>query len=206
MMSTQFVIAWGGAGIGVGALLAARRIGVNDRVRRPATVLPALLTGALFAAAAWRFDDDTALIAFSYLMAIGVAACMVDLAERRLPSELILPSYVVVGGCVLAGAGTSGDEFVLVRVIAAGVVSFTFHLALALGSRGGLGAGDVKLAGLLGLAAGWLGWTALLAATFLAWATAALAVTLRPRTTSDRRLAMGPFLFAGFAAVALTNV
>ena len=205
-MNAEFVIVWGAVGSGLGALLAARRVGLNDPSEKPATVLRALLTGALFAAAAWRFADDSAVIAFSYLMAIGIAACAVDLAEQRLPSELILPSYGVVAAAVLASAATTGDEVTLLRVGAAGLMSFTFHLVLALGSRGGLGAGDVKLAGLLGLATGWLSWAAVLSALFLAWTSAALTVALRSRTASDGRLTMGPFLFAGFAAVAIAGV
>ena len=185
MMSAEFVIVWGAVGSGLGGLLAARRVGLNEPCEKPATVLRALLTGALFAAAAWRFADDSAVIAFSYLMAIGIASCAVDLAEQRLPSELILPSYGVVAAAVLASAATTGDEVTLVRVGAAGLMSFTFHLLLAVGSRGGLGAGDVKLAGLLGLAAGWLSWAAVLSGLLLAWATAAVTVALRSRTASD---------------------
>lgn len=205
-MNADFIIVWGAVGSGLGALLAVRRVGLTDMSEKPASGLRALLTGALFAAAAWRFDDDSAVIAFSYLMAIGVAACAVDLAEQRLPSELILPSYGVVAAAVLAGVAAAGNEGVLLRVVAAGLVSFTFHLVLALGSRGGLGAGDVKLAGLLGLAAGWLSWAAVFSALFLAWTSAALTVALRARAAPDSRLTMGPFLFAGFTAVAIAGV
>ena len=206
MMSIEFVISWAGAGVAIGALLASHQVGLSDRSGRPVSVLPALLTGALFAAAAGRFEFDAEVIAFSYVMALGVAACMVDLAERRLPSELILPGYVVVGVCVLTSAAAADDKFVILRVLSAGLMSFAFHLLLALASRGGLGAGDVKLAGLLGFAAGWLSWTAVLAAIFLAWATAVVAVLLRPYAIPDRRLAMGPFLFAGFVTAALAGV
>lgn len=204
-MGTGFVICWGLAGVGVGALLAVRRVGWIDPTCTPATTQHALLTGALFAATVGHLADAPAVLAFSYLMAVGVAACAVDLAEQRLPSELTLPSYLVVGGCVLAAAATDGDVALVLRVAAAATACFAFHLLLALISAGGLGAGDCKLAGALGLATGWLGWTAMLSAVFLAWAFAAVAVLLRPRAARGRRLVMGPFLFAGFAAVALTT-
>lgn len=204
-MGTEFLICWGLVGFGIGALLAVRRVGRSDPVGTPATTLHALLTGALFAATAGHFNDAPALLACSYLMAIGVAACAVDLAEQRLPSELILPSYLVVGGCVLAAATTTGDAALVPRVTAAAAACFAFHLLLAVMSGGGLGAGDVKLAGALGLATGWLGWTAVLSAVLLAWASAAVAVLLRSRAARGHRLVMGPFLFAGFAAVALTS-
>jgi leader peptidase (prepilin peptidase)/N-methyltransferase len=50
-----------------------------------------------------------------------------------------------------------------------------FYLILALVSGGGLGAGDVKLGGLLGLTLGRLSWSALVTATFLGWLAASVA-------------------------------
>jgi leader peptidase (prepilin peptidase)/N-methyltransferase len=75
-----------------------------------------------------------------------------------------------------------------------------FYLLLALASGGGLGAGDVKLGGLLGLALGWLSWSAIVTATFLGWFAAALVWLLLRMTRGRPRgslLPMGPFLLLG---------
>ncbi|TCO62925.1 hypothetical protein EV192_1021065 [Actinocrispum wychmicini] len=74
------------------------------------------------------------------------------------------------------------------------------YLVLALVSGGGLGAGDVKLGGLLGLALGWSGWSTVISATFLAWFTAALAwmiLRVARRRPRNSLLPMGPFLLLG---------
>lgn len=58
----------------------------------------------------------------------------------------------------------------------------------------------MKLGGLLGLALGWLGWSALVTATFLGWFVAAIVwLILRAarRTPRGSLLPMGPFLVLG---------
>jgi leader peptidase (prepilin peptidase) / N-methyltransferase len=65
---------------------------------------------------------------------------------------------------------------------------------------GQLGAGDLKLAGVLGLALGWLGWPAVLRGTFLAFAllsVCGLALLATRRIKLDSALPFGPFMLAG---------
>jgi len=80
---------------------------------------------------------------------------------------------------------------------------------LHVASPHGLGLGDVKLAALLGLPAGWLGWetvwvTALL--PFLLGGLAALALVATRRATRHTAIAFGPYLLLGWAlALMLTR-
>jgi len=69
-----------------------------------------------------------------------------------------------------------------------------------------LGLGDVKLAGLLGIALGWFGWRAVLVGTALAFVGCAVAglwllATKRGKLTSA--VPLGPFMVAGAVAVVL---
>src|SRR5665811_82043 len=59
----------------------------------------------------------------------------------------------------------------LLRAVLAGGALFVVYLVLALVSPGGggLGFGDVKLAGLLGLLLGWLGWGAVVVSVLAAF-------------------------------------
>lgn len=176
-------------------------------VRAMTSAAVASLAGWLVVVTVSRFSNTFIVAAFAYLAVIGVAASCVDVAERRLPHELIIPGYLVVAAFLIVKAATTGDGHTLARAAVAGALSFVFHLLLALTSRGGLGAGDVKFAGLLGLALGWLGWSSVLTGVLIAWVAAAAAVGLRRLTSkSPMIVTMGPFMLVGFEVAALTAV
>jgi leader peptidase (prepilin peptidase)/N-methyltransferase len=81
-------------------------------------------------------------------------------------------------------------------------------LVLALISPRGMGMGDVKLAGLLGLYLGWLGWPVVLTGLFLGFLVQALlGLALLAVRRVDRRteLPFGPALLAGALAAALLS-
>ncbi|MGH9295704.1 MAG: prepilin peptidase, partial [Acidimicrobiales bacterium] len=80
-----------------------------------------------------------------------------------------------------------------------------FYLALGLASKGGMGMGDAKWACVVGLYCGWLGGPAVVDATLLAFAAAALVVVARSAVAPSRRrvLPMAPFMAAGAVAAVL---
>ncbi|WP_253886256.1 prepilin peptidase [Actinokineospora diospyrosa] len=140
----------------------------------------------------------------SYLAAILVALAAVDLAEHRLPSAIILPSYPILGAGLTAVAILDSRYANLAMSLTGMVTLAAAYLTLAL-TTSGLGAGDVKLAGLLGLTLGWYGWTTILTGTLLGWLLAATArFTLRATRHIDRTAPtpLGPHLGIG-AIVAL---
>ncbi len=188
-----------GAVIGTAAAAATRRLLARDN--RPGTLAlfgsGALLTSATFAIVATQYSGIE-LVAYCYLAAIGVMLSTVDVLEHRLPGRLTLPSIAVIGGLVAVSATRANDPAPLVRALAAGAVLAIAYLLVALASRGGLGAGDVKLAGLLGLALGWQSWTAVITGTVAAWVAAALFLLLaRVAGGGTRAVPMGPFLIGG---------
>jgi leader peptidase (prepilin peptidase)/N-methyltransferase len=74
---------------------------------------------------------------------------------------------------------------------------------------GKLGAGDLKLAGVLGLALGWLGWPAVLRGTLLTFALlsiCSLALLATRRIRLDSALSFGPFMLAGALLAVLRTV
>ncbi|MGW5054802.1 prepilin peptidase [Actinokineospora sp. NPDC004072] len=161
--------------------------------------MSATLTGLLFAVLAWRLGCGLALLAYSYVAAVLVPLSIVDWAEQRLPSMVVLPSYLVLGVAFGADAVLEYDYVNLLRSAASMVILALAYLSLAL-ATGGLGAGDVKLAGLLGLTLGWWSWSALFTGTFLSWLFAATArVVLRStgRVERDDPMPLGPYLALG---------
>lgn len=95
-------------------------------------------------------------------------------------------------------------EFRRVRREFPGVVAvrvlLAFFLVIALASRGGLGAGDIRLSGLLGLILGWHGWHALVAGVLsglLCGAAFGALLIARRRATAQTPIPFGPALLAG---------
>jgi leader peptidase (prepilin peptidase)/N-methyltransferase len=139
------------------------------------------------------------LPAYLYFVAVAVVLAVVDIEQRRLPNLIVLPSYAVVAA-LLAGASLWRHDFwPLARAGIGGALLIVFFLVLATAQPAGLGLGDVKLAGLIGLALGYLSFTALLVGAFagiLLGGIAALALAARGRGR-DASLPYGPFLIAG---------
>ena len=209
MTSPTLIISWTAVGVLVGTSLGllTRKLLQTMVLSRWRWAVAAVLTGLLFTALAWRLDWSTALLAYSYLAAVLVPLAVVDLAEQRLPGVVVLPSYLVLGVAFGADAVLHAHYDNLLRSVAGMVVLAAAYLGLAL-AVGGLGAGDVKLAGLLGLALGWWSWTALFTGTFLGWLLAAV-VRVALRTTGrvgrDDPMPLGPFLALGTVATVVLS-
>jgi len=157
------------------------------------TVLAAVALGAV----AGAVGAEPQLPAYLWLAAVGVALAVIDIETLRLPDRLTLPSYPV--GLVLLAI--PADWPALGRAVLAAVITGVAAFLLALlAPRGGLGLGDVKLLGLLGLFLGWLGWDVLVVGVALGFALGAVAAVgmLSSRRAGLRdHLAFGPWLIAG---------
>ena len=138
--------------------------------------------------------------AFAYLGVVSVVLAVIDLRHHRLPNRIVLPSYGV-GAALLLGAVLFGAPVVaLVRALVGMVVLFCFYLLLRLLSRRGLGGGDVKLAGVLGLYLGWIGWEALAIgalAGFVVGGVAGVLLLIARRADRRTRIAFGPAMLVG---------
>jgi leader peptidase (prepilin peptidase)/N-methyltransferase len=159
-----------------------------------------ITTAGLFVAVTARFGPTPALPAYLYLVAVSVALAMIDIDVRRLPNRIVLPSYVVGALLLLPVAALHDDWDAAARGLVAMAALYTFYFALAFVHRGGMGFGDVKLAGLLGLYLGWLGWSSVLVGTFAGFLLGGLAGTaLLVTRRAGRKTAVpfGPYMLAG---------
>ena len=155
------------------------------------------LAAVALGAVAGAVGAEPQLPAYLWLAAVGVALAVIDIETLRLPDRLTLPSYPV--GLVLLAI--PADWPALGRAVLAAVITGVAAFLLALlAPRGGLGLGDIKLLGLLGLFLGWLGWGVLVVGVALGFALGAVAAVgmLASRRAGLRdHLAFGPWLIAG---------
>jgi leader peptidase (prepilin peptidase) / N-methyltransferase len=157
-------------------------------------------TGAVFVVLAMRIGLEPELPAFLYLGAIGVALWMIDLDVKRLPDAIVLPSYLVAGVLLLLAAVLDQDWSALFRAVLGMAILFAFYFLLAFIYPAGMGFGDVKLAGVLGLYLGWLGWAELVTGGFLGFlygGVVGLGLMLVRRAGRKSQIPFGPFMLAG---------
>jgi leader peptidase (prepilin peptidase)/N-methyltransferase len=162
-----------------------------------------LATAALFVAVTARLSGLgllSALPAYLWFTAAGIALAVIDLDTRRLPNAIVLPSYPVLAVLVAGSALYQGDWSALGRAAIGAAGLFGFYLLLVLAYPKGMGWGDVKLAGLLGGALGYLSWAALIVGAFAGFVLGALvgvAVILARQGDRKTALPFGPFMVAG---------
>ncbi|WP_432487598.1 prepilin peptidase [Kineococcus sp. SYSU DK018] len=168
-------------------------------------LLVELLTGVVFALVTWRVGITAALPAYLYLAAIAVALALIDLDVRRLPDAIVLPSYPVALVLLAAASAGSGDWGALARALAGAAALFLLYATLWFAHPRGMGLGDVKLAGVLGLYLGWWGWDALAVggfAAFLLGGAVSLPLLLVGRAGRKSSIPFGPcMLVAALAAL-----
>ena len=137
--------------------------------------------------------------AWIYLAAVGVVLGYIDARTSLLPTRVIAPSYVVLVAALALAALLDGSTQPLLRAGLGWVVMGGFYLVLWVVHPTGLGYGDVRLAGLLGLGLGYLGWAELLTgmyAGFLLGAVGGLVLT-GARLVDRKRYPFGPFMLLG---------
>ncbi|MFZ5871145.1 MAG: prepilin peptidase [Actinomycetota bacterium] len=157
-------------------------------------------TAALFAVTAAYIGLAWELPAFLYLAAISIALALIDIDVHRLPDKIVLPSYLV-SGALLAAASIANQDYGQILRAGIGMVSlYVLYFALALVYPGGMGFGDVKLAGVLGMYLAWLGWAELIVGAFLAFllggVLGALLMAVR-KAGRKSKIPFGPFMLLG---------
>ncbi|MDQ3849707.1 MAG: prepilin peptidase [Actinomycetota bacterium] len=151
------------------------------------------LTGVLYGACLLRFGADTDVILPLVFVTLLVAVTLIDLDHRIIPNVLVGPAALVA----VAGAAVIDASSLTERLVAAAAAG-GFLLLAALAYPGGMGMGDVKLAGAIGLFVGRSVGPAMLAA-LVAGTLVGLTVIARHGAAKGRKTAIpfGPFLALG---------
>jgi leader peptidase (prepilin peptidase)/N-methyltransferase len=160
------------------------------------------LTGALFAGAALVFHRIPVAALIAAFLALMLALALIDARHRIIPNRIVYPSLLLFGAAVVAVALVTGG----LNLATAGLGLLAYGGALfviAMLVPGGMGMGDAKLAALIGLVLGALGWRYVGVAAMLgvlAGGVGALVAMARGAGRKDA-IPFGPFL-AGAAIVA----
>jgi prepilin signal peptidase PulO-like enzyme (type II secretory pathway) len=150
-----------------------------------------------------RFGDNMVQLIVAWLYTLWLLVVFVIDFEHRRVLNLMLPP--AVGVALLAAVlGLSGIASLpnVTSVLLGGLAGFGSFLAVYIIGRGRMmGAGDVKLAGVIGLMVGYpLVWAALATGIFLG-GIAAIFLIVRCRAAAKSYMAYGPYLAAGALAV-----
>lgn len=149
------------------------------------------------------------LVAFAALAVACGLLVPIDLAVHRLPDVVVVPMYPILLATLGVASAVTGDWGALGRAAAAALALLALYFTLAFINPSGLGLGDVKLAGVLGLFLGWLGWQYVLIGTLAAFAlNAVVALVLLAARRANRHtgIAFGPAMISGAAVAAWLSV
>jgi leader peptidase (prepilin peptidase) / N-methyltransferase len=151
-----------------------------------------LCTGILFAFLFWQYGLTYQFALFAVYAAVLLTISVIDLQHKLILNVIVYPMAVIV--CIidifLPGIGWW-------QGLAGGAIGFAILLIPALFSRSGMGWGDVKLAGLIGLMTGFRDvFVAILGGVILGGIVAVILVALKKKSRKDT-IAFGPFLALG---------
>jgi leader peptidase (prepilin peptidase)/N-methyltransferase len=140
------------------------------------------------------------LPALLYLAAISIALGLIDADTHTLPNRIVLPAYLVGAALLALASAASADWMALLWAAVGAGAMWLFYLVLALARPGGMGFGDVKLAGVLGLYLGWFGWGPLIVGLFAAFVLGgvySIGLLITRRAGRRSGIPFGPWMLAG---------
>lgn len=169
-------------------------------------------TGVLFTAVVVRFlpqdgapgaviaGQTVLLVALLFVMAVSVALALIDIDTHTLPNRIVLPMYPVLVLLLAASSALTGDWGAMLRGLLGLVILGGVYLVLAIAAPRGMGFGDVKLAGALGLLLAYLGWGPLAVGAFGAFllgGTFGIVLLLTRRAGRSTGIPFGPWMLLG---------
>ncbi len=120
------------------------------------TAAAAVLTGGLFAALGVHFGADVVLAPFAVFVAALVVVSVTDLSYRLVPRWLVYGGVALVVPLLVLTAAVDHQWHQLSGAAIGGAVAFALFFAVWWFVPRGMGYGDVRLAGLIGIATGYL--------------------------------------------------
>jgi leader peptidase (prepilin peptidase) / N-methyltransferase len=145
------------------------------------------------------------LPAWVYLCVVGVGLSFIDWRTKLLPIRIVAPSYVVVAAVLVVAALAMSDWESLARAAIGWAATFLLFLLMWLVYPRGLGYGDVRLSGVLGMALAWEGWPQLVIGLYAAFLLGGIVggVLSALKIVDRKGYPFGPFLMFGawFAVV-----
>jgi leader peptidase (prepilin peptidase)/N-methyltransferase len=183
--------------------------------RQGRALLVVAVTVVLYGAAGLRFAGDPGeLVGALVLFCALVALTFIDIDHQRLPDRITGPAYLAMMAIIVVSSlWTRQPERIRWALLGAAI----YVVGLGIGWLIGMGFGDVKAGGVMGLYVGWLGTSAVHSVSLTLWAliigtsTASvygIMARRRHRRSADgadgrQWFAFGPFLVLGAVIVIL---
>ena len=173
-----------------------------------------VVTGLLFIAVYLRVGLGPAFVVLSAAVALLVVVAVIDLERGLIPNRIVFPGVIILLilspwwpqlGIDRTFLGDSSVLGSLANSLVAGVGALLFFLLIALAYPSGMGGGDVKLAGLIGLLVGYPGVVVALYGAVVVGGVVAIALLLARRKGRKDSIPFGPFLSLGGIAVLLAG-
>lgn len=167
-----------------------------DSTRRAMSVGAALLCGAV----ALRFGASWALPAYVVLAVSLLVVSVIDLEHYVIPNRIVYPTLALSIPLLTLAAAIGGKWGDLAHAVIGGAAAWAVLLVVHLVSPRGMGFGDVRLAFVLGLHLGWLGYGHVVLGLFLGFmlgSVAGIALLIVRRRSRKEAIPFGPFLAAG---------
>jgi len=164
-----------------------------------------LSTGVIFALLAWHYGWSVELGVMAFYPSLFTVIFVIDLEQGLILNKVVYPAMVVafllslLPHSWLLNQTTWLTDTILPSIVSSvlgGAIGFLLFLLIAYFSRGGMGWGDVKLAGLIGLATGFpMVFVSVIIGAILGGIVAVILLMTR-RRTSKGSIPFGPFLAA----------
>ncbi len=182
---------------------------LRGRCRRCKASIPVRLlwvelgTAVLFAFLYWKYGLTWELAIVAIYCCLLIVLLVTDLEYNLLPNKILYPGIAIALLIAIAGSifgfrleGVSGPSALpwIANAAIGGAIGFVLLFILALVYRGGMGGGDIKLAGFIGLVTAF---PLVFLALFLAAVSGGLAAAVLMLTKSKSRkdtIPFGPFL------------
>jgi leader peptidase (prepilin peptidase)/N-methyltransferase len=149
-------------------------------------------TGLLFGLIWMRFGDSLSAVLVAVYSAFLIVVLGIDLKHHKVPNRLTYPAIALalITAPLIGGADPKA-------MLKGGVLGLLSLFVIGMAFPGGMGMGDAKLAGFIGLAVGYPGILLALLISFIAGGVIAGALLIAQRIQRDAPIAFAPFLSLG---------
>jgi len=154
-------------------------------------------TGLMFAFLWWRYGLTPELGIMSFYFCLLTVILVIDLERGLILNKVVYPAAAIALIIALITAAFTSDLWLAVKVLIGGGLGLVIMFLVALVSKGGIGWGDVKMAGLVGLITGFpLVLVSLLLAMVSGGIVAVVLLLLKVKQRKQT-IPFGPFLSLG---------
>ena len=169
-------------------------------------------TGLLFTAVYLRFDFGFDFVVLAAAVSLLLAVAIIDLEHKLILNRIVFPSLVIIlivapfwPSLGLPRTFPAGSEMLasLANSLVAGIGAFLLFLTIYVAYPNGMGGGDVKLAGLIGLLVGFPGLIVALWGGIVSGGLVAIVLLVLRRKGRKDEISFGSFLSAAAIVVLL---